>query len=438
MVQKLSQHRFLTVAGSAALVAIAAFGVWKWSKSGNAWRKKMVSIFFSFLKHLKLFHLGKPKSKKETERQVDKDQTTSQAPTQDLKAKDITKQYSAAEEDMVKAEFEHATIIKQEPGLEVVSTEHVVVKEGIESKENTEDVQSELSQTETTIEVSETITTTTTTTTAAAAAATATTDVPVDVKLSTEKALDEIILDLANKEPTAEEEEYILVEEEAAPKKQESQSCATSSGDETGVWTPEHEPEVKANTPNSPATNQEYIWKADAYVPPTTTTTTTTNNNNNNNNSDSSSNNNNNDISLHETEASNWDSPVDTGLDAMVSSDDSAEASIMFAPAPTTGPRPLSSDAPEFIPRSTAPRRATRRRLTRLELIQQQRQNYTPQARARCSHWPCCTNKNCKFWHPCKDCREGEDCPFGTKCMFIHPSDYLEPVRGCTSRHQEE
>lgn len=24
---------------------------------------------------------------------------------------------------------------------------------------------------------------------------------------------------------------------------------------------------------------------------------------------------------------------------------------------------------------------------------------------------------------------EGENCPFGSKCMFIHPSDYLEPVR---------
>lgn len=348
----------------------------------------------------------------------------------DLKTKDITKQYSTTEKDTVKTEYEQVTI-KQEPASEVVSTEHVVTKEVIESAENVEEVQSELSQTETTSEVSETNTTTA-----------ITTPVPVDVKLSAENTLDEIILNLANKEPTpaaaAEEDDYILVGKEAAaaaaatPKKQESQSCATSSGDETGVWTPEHEPEVKANTPNSPASNQEYIWKADAYVPPTT--------NNNNNNIDSSSNNNNNDLSLDETEASNWDSPVDTGLDPMVSSDDSAEASIMFAPPPTTGPRPLSSDAPEFIPRSAAPRRSIRRRLTRLELIQQQRQNYTPQAKARCSHWPCCTNKNCKFWHPCKDCREGENCPFGSKCMFIHPSDYLEPVRGgnSTSRYYEE
>lgn len=79
MVQKLSQHRFLTVAGSAALVAIAAFGVWKWSKSGNAWRKKMILFFFRLLKHLKLFQLGKHHSKKGTDRQVDQDQSKSQA-----------------------------------------------------------------------------------------------------------------------------------------------------------------------------------------------------------------------------------------------------------------------------------------------------------------------------------------------------------------------
>lgn len=24
---------------------------------------------------------------------------------------------------------------------------------------------------------------------------------------------------------------------------------------------------------------------------------------------------------------------------------------------------------------------------------------------------------------------EGEYCPYGTKCMFIHPSDYVEPHR---------
>lgn len=148
-----------------------------------------------------------------------------------------------------------------------------------------------------------------------------------------------------------EEEEYVMVGK--AAKKGESQSCATSSGDETGVWTPEHEPESKDNTPKN-ATTKEYIWKADSYVAPLT------------------------------DEQKSWSAPI---------------------PA-TTSTKPLSSDAAVFVPRrQVQPKKSLRRRLTRPELIQQQRQNYTPHAKARCSHWPCCTNKNCKFWHPFRDCR---------------------------------
>ncbi|KAI8083593.1 hypothetical protein BDF21DRAFT_416259 [Thamnidium elegans] len=191
-----------------------------------------------------------------------------------------------------------------------------------------------------------------------------------------------------------EEEEYVMVGK--AVKKQESQSCATSSGDETGVWTPEHEPESKDNTPKN-ATTKEYIWKADSYVAPVM------------------------------DEQKNWaSSPVTT-------------SPVTTTTTTITTPKPLSSDAAVFVPRrQVQPKKSLRRRLTRPELIQQQRQNYTPHAKARCSHWPCCTNKNCKFWHPFRDCREGETCPFGNKCMFIHPSDYLEPVRGNPTVTQEE
>lgn len=36
MAQELNTHRVLTIAGSVALVALTAYGVWKWNKSGKS------------------------------------------------------------------------------------------------------------------------------------------------------------------------------------------------------------------------------------------------------------------------------------------------------------------------------------------------------------------------------------------------------------------
>lgn len=35
MGQEINTHRFLTIAGSVTLVALTAYGVWKWNKAGN-------------------------------------------------------------------------------------------------------------------------------------------------------------------------------------------------------------------------------------------------------------------------------------------------------------------------------------------------------------------------------------------------------------------
>lgn len=83
-------------------------------------------------------------------------------------------------------------------------------------------------------------------------------------------------------------------------------------------------------------------------------------------------------------------------------------------------------DIPEFIPQQKPRKRSTKKSLTRIQLIEQQRQSHTPTVSARCNHWPRCTNKHCKYWHPFKMCRAGDECYYGKKCMFVHPSDYLE------------
>ncbi|KAI8977125.1 hypothetical protein BDF20DRAFT_913496 [Mycotypha africana] len=92
----------------------------------------------------------------------------------------------------------------------------------------------------------------------------------------------------------------------------------------------------------------------------------------------------------------------------------------------------LTATAPEFIPQSVLNSRKQqhqhhkkqlKKHLPREQLIEQQRQHNIPKAKARCSHWPFCTNNNCKFVHPYKRCRAGDECVFGNKCMFLHPSD---------------
>ncbi|KAI8644899.1 hypothetical protein BD408DRAFT_412679 [Parasitella parasitica] len=97
-------------------------------------------------------------------------------------------------------------------------------------------------------------------------------------------------------------------------------------------------------------------------------------------------------------------------------------------------PTPLSSSltasAPEFVPKSCQqPKKPVKKFLTRDELIEQQRQHHMPRSKARCSHWPRCTNNNCKFFHPYRPCRAGDDCSFGDRCMFVHPNDCAVNVR---------
>ncbi|CAO3692116.1 hypothetical protein CU097_008444 [Rhizopus azygosporus] len=66
----------------------------------------------------------------------------------------------------------------------------------------------------------------------------------------------------------------------------------------------------------------------------------------------------------------------------------------------------------------------------RLEKIQKQSQNHLPKMKSRCNYWPNCTNKHCKYWHPVKDCRMGDQCAFRERCMFLHPEDYGIVARG--------
>lgn len=67
----------------------------------------------------------------------------------------------------------------------------------------------------------------------------------------------------------------------------------------------------------------------------------------------------------------------------------------------------LTASAPEFVPKAyqTQPKKSNKKYMTREQLIEQQRQHHIPRSKARCSHWPHCTNNNCKFFHPYKPCR---------------------------------
>ncbi|CAO3613734.1 unnamed protein product [Cunninghamella blakesleeana] len=64
--------------------------------------------------------------------------------------------------------------------------------------------------------------------------------------------------------------------------------------------------------------------------------------------------------------------------------------------------------------------------MTRLEIIQQQKQPYIPSFKSRCEFWPGCTNNRCKYYHPFMNCRNGKSCSFGKKCIFLHPDDCFD------------
>ncbi|CAO3595060.1 unnamed protein product [Absidia cylindrospora] len=83
-------------------------------------------------------------------------------------------------------------------------------------------------------------------------------------------------------------------------------------------------------------------------------------------------------------------------------------------------------------------KKSTKKRMSRPEQINQQRQNYIPSMKSRCNWWPNCTNKNCKYHHPYQPCRYGDLCIYNERCMFLHPWDYDEPVRQTKQQQQQE
>ncbi|GAN04586.1 hypothetical protein MAM1_0068c04047 [Mucor ambiguus] len=109
----------------------------------------------------------------------------------------------------------------------------------------------------------------------------------------------------------------------------------------------------------------------------------------------------------------------------------SSSSSASSEKSPVSLSSSLTADAPEFIPKSfqQPTKKPTKKFLTREQLIEQQRQHHMPRSKARCSHWPHCTNNNCKFFHPYRACRAGDNCLFGDRCMFVHPSDCMVNVR---------
>lgn len=110
-----------------------------------------------------------------------------------------------------------------------------------------------------------------------------------------------------------------------------------------------------------------------------------------------------------------------------VSSSSSSSSSTSSEKSPVSLSSSLTADAPEFVPKSfqQPTKKPTKKFLTREQLIEQQRQHHMPRSKARCSHWPHCTNNNCKFFHPYRACRAGDNCSFGDRCMFVHPSDCM-------------
>lgn len=365
--QEVNTQRALTIAGSVALLAITAYGVWKWNQtdlppSNEDDDKKKKSA---------------ASSHGNNNRQVNNDKVEKQSQKVE-KVTQIEVEETKEQEIITLKEIKETIGSNQQVVIEATTgTIATIGKDGLEE----------------------------------------------EIK----KELEQVISDIKE-----EDEEYVVVAKQeekpttTATVAEENHSCATSSTDDTDIWTPEHEitsnDEVdhKKNTPEATttttttATTEEYIWKADAGAVPVAT------------------------AKEEEKSSEEWAAATTAVASAAVEDNTASAPVITTTTTPTSTSKPLSLSAPVFVPRQlvqTQPKKNTKKRLSRAELIEQQRQNHTPHAKARCSHWPRCTNKNCKFWHPFRDCREGENCPFGNKCMFIHPSDYLEPPRTTTRKN---
>ncbi|KAG0368665.1 hypothetical protein BGZ54_001476, partial [Gamsiella multidivaricata] len=95
----------------------------------------------------------------------------------------------------------------------------------------------------------------------------------------------------------------------------------------------------------------------------------------------------------------------------------------------------LNASAPEFKPAwltNSAPVPVNRATISRDAVVPSTEASTlgTPaKMKSRCRFWPGCTNKSCKFTHPSLPCRDPENCTFGDRCIFIHPSDPLPRPR---------
>lgn len=110
------------------------------------------------------------------------------------------------------------------------------------------------------------------------------------------------------------------------------------------------------------------------------------------------------DIATSVATASTEEEPV---LSEKVQVSSSSSSSTSSEKSPVSLSSSLTADAPEFVPKSfqQPTKKTTKKFLTREQLIEQQRQHHMPRSKARCSHWPHCTNNNCKFFHPYRACR---------------------------------
>jgi hypothetical protein len=77
--------------------------------------------------------------------------------------------------------------------------------------------------------------------------------------------------------------------------------------------------------------------------------------------------------------------------------DDDPAKQVSNGTIPTTAPAPAKTNGEK--------KKHSKKRMTRLEQIDQQRQTHIVTMKARCNWWPNCTNKNCKYHHPYKPCR---------------------------------